>query len=351
MLYNHEIRFNEELGRVEAHRYYGCRVLACTTPSDVIQIDPILKEEYAHIEKHYQRVGIDCTEEVVWDVEPNLAKNYPRYELSVHTFNKRFNDARQDPKRLHAVNMFNDKNIFLALCQKLDVAIPKTRFFQASELPPDDITFPVFVKKATSASGLGVFRCESYEELKTIVADIKAPYQIQKEIDAKVFLNVQYRVEGDGSVVHIATSEQILDGFTHIGNRFPASYNPRHITDPIAKELARQGLKDVFALDVAVTPDNAFLVVECNPRWNGSTYPTIVAARLGAREWTCVSAPTKVNSLKSIQLGDLEYNAKRGTGVVIVGWGLVKLAKLNLLIIGNKTQQQEYLSALRVAVN
>jgi hypothetical protein len=345
-IYNHEVRFNEELEDEEFLTYHGCRALVCTSPNDVIQLSPALKNEYPFILEHYQRADLNCTEKIKWDIAPELINDYAQLELSTYAFNTKFNAIRPDAPRLAATDRYNNKNNFLRFCNSLDLPIPRTDFYEEKDAATIGIAFPVFVKKAVSASGVGIFRCETDEEVICAINLIDGPYQIQQEIVAKAFLNVQYEVT-DGAATHKATTEQILEGFVHVGNRYPSRYNPRAITDDLAKKLAKDGLDGIFALDVAVTQDDTYVLLECNPRWNGSTYPTLVAERLRAKEWEYVTIRLEARSLGEVSLGgDVVYDPLRGSGAIIINWGVIKFGKLGVLVIGTQKERRGYVDQI-----
>lgn len=72
----------------------------------------------------------------------------------------------------------------------------------------------------------------------------------------------------------LAATEQILGGCVHQGNRFPVPHAPWECVEPMAKWLHREGMKRTFAFDVAVVPKGSgtdYLVIECNPRFNGAS--------------------------------------------------------------------------------
>ena len=102
--------------------------------------------------------------------------------------------------------------------------------------------------------------------------------------------------------------------------------------------LKEQGIKGVFAFDVAVveTPNGyRYPAIECNPRFNGASYPTLIANKLGIDNWTATTFHTRYRDLADIQLDELEFNPKTGEGAVIVNWGTVLQGKLVILMAGS----------------
>jgi hypothetical protein len=172
---------------------------------------------------------------------------------------------------------------------------------------------------------------------------------VQEEVLAESFLNLQYHVT-NGEAHHLAATEQILDGFAHQGNCFPASYEPWHIVDPMAEWLVQQGIKGIFAFDVAVVQTDRglrFTAIECNPRFNGASYPTAIAQKLDIPEWSAVSLSTGYRSLEQIDMLGLEYNHRTGQGIILVNWGTVQVGKLMFLLAGSEERQADLLMELK----
>jgi hypothetical protein len=103
--------------------------------------------------------------------------------------------------------------------------------------------------------------------------------------------------------------------------------------------MADSGMKGVFAFDVAVDASGNPFVLECNPRWNGATYFTRVAQRLGVEFWTGRNCATRFRTLAGIDLGDCEYRPGKSSGAVIVNWGTILLNKLGILLIGDEQER------------
>ncbi|MEW8381097.1 MAG: ATP-grasp domain-containing protein, partial [Candidatus Thiodiazotropha taylori] len=151
-----------------------------------------------------------------------------------------------------------------------------------------------------------------------------------------------------------AVSEQILDGFAHQGNRFPASFEPWESIEPMAEWLKQNGIKGIFAFDVAVsqTPNGLrFPAIECNPRFNGASYPTLIANKMGISQWCSINLSTSFNKLSQIDLQDIEYDEQTGEGVILVNWGTILVGKLMLLIAGPTAYQQELIARLKARLN
>jgi hypothetical protein len=117
----------------------------------------------------------------------------------------------------------------------------------------------------------------------------------------------------------------------------------------MAQWLVEQGIRGLFAFDVAVLDDRAgtrHLAIECNPRWNGASYPTMIARKLGIDYWLARTFPTRHRLLADIDLSGIEFDAATGTGVILVNWGPVLVGKLLVLLAGDPDQQQNLERAL-----
>jgi hypothetical protein len=117
----------------------------------------------------------------------------------------------------------------------------------------------------------------------------------------------------------------------------------------MAEWLVEQGMRGGFAFDVAVVETNGeskHLAIECNPRWNGASYPTMIARKLGIEHWLARAFPTQHRMLADIDLTGIEYDPSTGEGVILVNWGPVLVGKLLVLLAGDPDLQQALVLAL-----
>jgi hypothetical protein len=91
----------------------------------------------------------------------------------------------------------------------------------------------------------------------------------------------------------------------------------------------------------------SFAAIECNPRFNGASYPTIIAQKLDIPEWTAKTFSTRYRTLADIDLHGLEFNKRSGEGAIIVNWGTVLEGKLVILLAGDTNYQQALEAELR----
>lgn len=351
---NHDIMNCTADGVCGNHLYSG-RALGLSEPWDIIQLHPDLESEFAVIKRHYHQIGLSFSEHVIWETSRKHLGAHIGFEPSVFYFGPHECRYWGDSRWLDVVEHINSKNNFMMLAKQLGVDVPITECF----MRVDDITgcdverfaYPCYIKAAVSVSGVGIYRCQNQEEMCAAIEsfDPDTPVQVQEEVTASSFLNLQYHVV-NGVAHHLAATEQILDGFAHQGNRFPASHEPWHVVDPMADWLVANGMRGIFAFDVAVLQTNRglrFPAIECNPRFNGASYPTSIAHKLDIPEWSAVSLATRHRRLTEVDLDGLEYNMRTGTGVVIVNWGTVLVGKLMFLLAGTEQQQSALLMELK----
>lgn len=363
-IYNHDIMHCTHAQVMGNHLYSG-RVLGTSEPGDIVQLHPELKPEWEAIVAHYDRIGLSHSTNVIWDVSLKIIEDYPTYAPSVFYFGDADHShglddgwfKNIDKEWYEVVDYINSKNNFMALAKQLDVPIPHTECFEhkgAVNLN-NGYSYPCYVKPAVSVDGMGIIRCEDEADLEKALANSSddVPLQIQEEISTQTFLNLQYRVTPDG-LERLACTEQILDNCSHVGNRYPTSYEPWDKVEPIAQWMAQRGMKEIFAFDVAVVPSdggNRYLSLECNPRFNGASYPTGIAKKLKLDSWAGETFSTKFRHLQDLDIKDLEFDSSRGTGIVLVNWGSILLGKIVILLVGTIEEQDELRMKLKTRLS
>ncbi|MBK1648618.1 peptide ligase PGM1-related protein [Rhabdochromatium marinum] len=343
----HDIMHCTADGVLGNHLYSG-RAVGISEPEDVLMLHPQLRADWDALCAHYQRIGLRHSQQVIWDIDRTRLRDLTEHRLSVFFFGSAEHQVRPDPSWYETVATINCKNAFMTHAQRLGVPVPVTRCFaQVSAIQEDDIAateFPCYLKAAISVSGVGIFRCTNAAELREACRQF-APdlaVQIQQEVRATTFLNLQYSCE-EGAVRRLAATEQVLDGYVHQGNRHPASQAPWELVDPLANWLGERGIRGLFAFDLAVleaAEGTEYLAIECNPRYNGASYPTLIADKLGIREWLALAFGTRHRRLADLDLSGLEYDPTTGTGVVLVNWGPIQVGKYLALLAGDRTQQE-----------
>lgn len=350
---NHDIMNCTANGVVSNHLYSG-RALGMSEPRDWIQMHRALKPLWPDIRSHYRRVGLRHSENVIWDLDLSELARHAGFKPSVFYFGANECRAWGDHQWFETVEFINSKNNFVAMAHELGVDVPATWCFDSvQDIDPGrigDDRFPCYLKAAVSVAGVGIHRCADRPALMAAMQQFApdVPVQIQEEVRAEGFLNLQYRVVG-GELQRLLASEQILAGFSHQGNRVPAPYQPWFAVEPMARWLRDQGMQGVFAFDVAVVQTARglrFPAIECNPRFNGASYPTLMASKLGIREWRAITVPTRHRSLAALDLSGIEFDPVSRSGVILVNWGTVLEGKLVVLLAGSPAVQTWLQSAL-----
>lgn len=343
-IFNHDI-MNCTTDETQANYLYSGRALGLTEPGDIIQLHPDLESQWTYITRHYDNVGLSYTRSVVWNTDYELLTRYQDYKPSFFYYGEDVFSHYANYDFHNIVDFVNSKNNFMTIALELGLPVPQTFCYDNKSLINDTSIFPYpcYLKAAISVSGVGIYRCEDESELFTALNtfDDSTPIQIQEEVCALSFLNVQYIVTPTG-VKRFSTTEQLLDGFSHRGNRHPSRFNCWHTTDAYAKYLYDRGISGVFAFDVAVVDKNDrldYCLIECNPRFNGATYPTWIAKKLGVEKWSAEVFSTDCRGLDQLNLSGIEYDPVIGGGVVLVNWGPILLGKISVLLIGSTTQQ------------
>ena len=350
---NHDIMNCTAEGVVGNHLYSG-RALGLSEPWDMLQLHPDLQPFWNDIKQHYQRIGLSHSENVVWDLSLKELGAHIGFHPSVFYFGPYECQYWGDYEWLNTVEYINSKNNFMALAEELGVDVPKTICFKnvsaidAAAL--QSFVYPCYLKAAISVSGVGIYRCADESELVAALKDFSnyVPVQVQEEVITETFLNMQYRVVNN-KLVRLAASEQVLDGFVHQGNRVPASHEPWEAVDAMAHWLKDHGMKGIFAFDVAIVQTDRglrFPAIECNPRFNGASYPTLIAQKLDIPEWSAVNFSTQHRTLSAIDLDGIEFDMKTGEGAIIVNWGTVLAGKVVILMAGSR----DYQDALAVEI-
>ncbi|MEO1590578.1 MAG: peptide ligase PGM1-related protein [Cyanobacteria bacterium J06632_22] len=352
-IFNHDITASTLDTDRGVHLFSG-RALGLSEPGDKVQLHPQLQDNWAEIQAHYRQVGLSYSDDIIWDTDFSALSHYPGYQPSVYFFGHALHEQsayqtlfnKIDSRWAKAVEFINSKNNFIKLAKSLNVPVPATECFDQRKALGnlEAFPFPCYAKLAVADHGVGIFRCENSTDLLAAIEQFPSDkaFQIQQGVTATVFLNLQYRVTDTGLQRSLA-SEQILEGCVHGGNRYPTAHQPWAVVQPMAEWLYAQGIKGTFAFDVAVveTGDSVeYLAIECNPRFNGSSYPTEIAEQLGIAAWRSKDLyPQGRRKLVDLDWDGLTFDPVTKTGVVLVNWGTITTGKLSVLVAGNRRQQ------------
>ena len=193
---------------------------------------------------------------------------------------------------------YNDKAIFKALCQKLEVPVVDSVAF---EVQPEDsnnfLQMKSLVERYLSAHDTVIIRGTLGEAgmslYKTKGDDLVGLYQAIAESGERVVLiepflsvsstpNDQWVVGRDGRITHIGMIEQLCErGMVHVGSLKGEGPSPqvfdaiKQTSLKIVTEMAEAGYRGVTGFDYIVADEGVF-PVENNARFNGSSYVNII---------------------------------------------------------------------------
>jgi hypothetical protein len=107
--------------------------------------------------------------------------------------------------------------------------------------------------------------------------------------------------------------------------------------------MYEKGMRGVWAFDVAVLKEDTvkYLLLECNPRYNGSTYPSMIGMKLGISQWMGEAVQIPAGSLASLDLSEIEFDPQTKTGLILVNWGTVLVGKISVMFCGPYDRQIE----------
>jgi hypothetical protein len=335
------------------------RIIAITNPGDVVIIHPDDSQHLHLLLSHIKSMDIPFSRDIrITESFPPLDEVHGA-EISTFMFDDDVCRLTPDVRCLSVVKEMNNKNVFIKLCRALGIRTPHTYTYMGkNELRRDTyLAYPFYLKLAISIMGNGVFLCKDRHDLidKLTYIDENIAFQLQEEIrSVEAFINVQYHIVEDGVPIRFLITEQILDGNSHSGNVYRNNSlweGAWNVTDPLAAILAARNMKGFFAFDLAVSSQKdsiQYLPIECNPRWNGSTYPAMIARKLCITGcWTSKWINVGHRFDNAVDLGELQYSKEKKEGVIIYSLSKLHTGKALALIIGNdEVRMREYESSL-----
>lgn len=344
-IYNHAITYCIS-GEVNGNHLYSGRALGLTEVNDVIQLHPDLKREWPYIAAHYERIGLSFSRNIIWDSSYQLLSNYTEYQPSFFYYGGDIYDSYIDANYFNIVRFISSKNNFIRVAQNLGLPVPKTYCYEDKSYVTDTsiFSFPCYLKAAISISGSDKYRCENkielFHALHTFSDDV--PIQIQEEIKSVTSLNVKYKIT-DRKAERLAITEQIIEENNYKGNQYSENYDCWHVTDSYAEYLYNKGMRGLFSFNIAVKNTKeglGYLLIGCSPRFNDSSYSSLITKKLGVVNWKQEVFTCNIKSLSQLHLSGIEYDPKFSSGVVLVNWGGVLVGKVSVLFIGNSKQQK-----------
>ncbi|MHA1936978.1 MAG: hypothetical protein ACXABV_07725 [Candidatus Thorarchaeota archaeon] len=157
-------------------------------------------------------------------------------------------------------------------------------------------------------------------------------------------------IKRDGSIVHLRTSNQILEnGISHLGNEFPVQFDEGFVDKMsfrFAQYLARKGFIGPFGLDYIET-ENGMYATECNPRMTGAIYPWELVFLLEqkgpvrAARSENIALPLEYRKFEILRQiwSDVLYDGKSSEGVIIpYNVGPIRTGKITVLCTGSSSE-------------
>ncbi|MFA5994710.1 MAG: hypothetical protein WC823_07175 [Parcubacteria group bacterium] len=362
---NQVIQFScneESLARELGLYCYPIRSYVISNPGDIFQTGKELEPGLTWLQDHFSRVGITCAKDIIFDYSFDWAKEYPQHKLSVFFFGKEAHAVRPHMDRLHATEFFNNKNNVIELAHSLGVQTAQTDMF--SSVNEIDLAkyrhmqFPLAVKIANSVSGLGFEKCDSFDQLVTVVDRIAAiptetPFQIQPFLDGSIFFSAQWWINGPLNFAPITGTQNFIEGdANHAGNWGGWKIPHQELFDfthSMTEAASLFGLCDWVGFDVALH-QGQFYLMECNPRYTGAAYPYVAVQKLfGKKEaletfWAHKNYAVNRSSIDGFHLNGLEFDPKKQEGWIVINPGPLTVGdgKVGMLWIGEK---ENYLQA------
>ena len=158
-------------------------------------------------------------------------------------------------------------------------------------------------------------------------------------------------IKQDGSIVHLRTSNQILEnGISHLGNEFPVRFDNEFVdrmSFRFAQFLVKKGFIGPFGLDYIETEKGIF-ATECNPRMTGAIYPWELVYLLEqkgpvrAARSENVKLPQGCREFKVLRQlwNDVLYDGESSEGVLIpYNVGPISTGKITVLCTGSSTEE------------
>ncbi|UTC24992.1 ATP-grasp domain-containing protein [Candidatus Comchoanobacter bicostacola] len=310
--------------------------LCLSKTQDIVQISPGKKSDYEWLKQHYKACGLSVSQNIFYADQQQTLPN--GFELS--NYSKK-NDS-------FAAAYFDNKKNFLQFAKKHGVEHPNTTYYDCVT-QIKCIDRPVMLKTNTSSAGSGNYYVQSLACLKSIPTH--TPLHVQELIeDIQSSLSLQYEITSQGYTFIGATTMFINEDFSWAGC-CPARIDKHTLTqyNHLVKGLYKQGLRGPLSLDLLQRDSGKFAVLECNPRFGGSTYPCMLAHRLNITQW--VYRKFRVKTLKQIESvnksHNIFYSPKTQKGIIVVHWETKKQdLDCNILIAGNHSEQREIIDIL-----
>lgn len=293
------------------------RAIALSQPGDAVLIStPYDRELLTWYLETLQQAGIK-TGTIVTDklVHALQGQKFDAFCLDTHV-------VHAEHAALAAIPWLNHKGMFLTWCRKNKWPIPQTQVADAP-MRLGSHTFPVVYKPSVMAGGHGIVVAPDHSALQRLLQSNAVDYVLQEHLADARFYGVQVETDGVGSVTGYQITRQVIDGTAYVGTS--TTIDPElagwiwQVVSECAKEIACFRLLD-FVIDIAVTAgsDARIVIMECNPRYGASTYPTKLARRLLGRDahFEYRYVPVVTSRPQDLRFGELLFNQERRTGLL-----------------------------------
>ncbi|WP_210470970.1 ATP-grasp domain-containing protein [Sporosarcina sp. 6E9] len=207
----------------------------------------------------------------------------------------------------------------------------------------------IVIKDALGVSGKGITIIGSHQKfaqyLKLLQRSLKRnPSKsinmvMEKWIDKQTEVNYQFIVSTKGEVLFNFVKESIVKDSVHQGHITPSNLTNEQIeilrdaANKIGRELHKSGYFGIVGVDAIVCVNGVvYPNMEINARFNMSTYQSVIQERyLDDKVALAKKVDLKLNSWKNFKkiesyLGDILFESKRGTGLLITNFATLNAA-------------------------
>lgn len=337
-----------------------------SNPQDVVVIKPEDAPCVPWLIEHHRSVGLRHGRYVIGDDHKLLHQLPPDYGVITYLYDDWALNFRPNQKRYIVTKQMRSKIRFTNFCQSLGLLTPKSWGFNCKKevKSVNEFSYPCWFKPDLGFTGRGVTKIQSAMEMRAILDSISAkmPFQIQEHLDEAVaFPNVTYFCH-NGKAERVMVTGQILSGESgqdHIGNvhsgknEFEGIWD---VTDRIAAEIAKSGMEYYIGIDVAkcIASDGSiyYVVIECNPRPNGSNFSTEAVRRLIGSQvaipWLAVTVRTRYRAYNQLNLDCLKFNGTKGLLVHVAS--TLNIGKLGMIFMAPTFEEVQELRAQATAM-
>ncbi len=345
---------------------YGARVLPVSMPGDCIVLHPDMEGQIESIIEHYEVVGLHIGDVVFARTldEALMEKPLGDRHLDVAFFGQQAHNVIPNRKWFETARLMNGKNgAYKNVFEPLGIKTPAVVLFENAEhffKSCKELPFPGvnFYKTGgqTSGAGAGVRACKTMDELVVAVKSFPPEdcFQVQagkQNHDGTIGIpiNALFKITDDGVEI-VDMSQQDLIECMHNGNFRPTEYESEELwlmVEPAAKLKHQQGFRGPCGFNfIGIDNGNDCIewwVIECNPRWSGSDYPTAIAKRLGVNAWSAKNYKTKAMLFSELNFQDMLFSGKTKQGIIVFNSGPVSagFGKVGIMICGERAYRDE----------